>query len=315
MPGRIPETVALGASPLHVSPLGVGTWQWGDRAIWQFGNGYTRADCDDAYASSRTLGVTFFDTAEVYGRGVSEQILGRLVRRESAPPVVATKFAPVPGRLTTASVGRALSASLKRLGLPAVDLYQVHFPFTLLNLDDVMLALADEVAAGRIRAVGVSNFSARQMDRARTVLARRGVPLASNQVSYSLLHRDPERNGVLEACRQLDVRLIAYSPLSQGALTGKYHDGTPVRGLRRVMAPFRPAALRASAPLIQRMREIGAAHGNKTPAQVALNWLMCRGTLPIPGAKNAAQAAANAGALGWELTDEEYAQLSALSRG
>ncbi|HEV2237175.1 MAG TPA: aldo/keto reductase, partial [Ktedonobacterales bacterium] len=97
--------------------------------------------------------------------------------------------------------------------------------------------------------------------------------------------------------------------------TGKYHEGVRIRGVRALTGPFRPAALRASAPLIQRMREIGAAHGDKTPAQVALNWLMCRGALPIPGAKNAAQAAANAGALGWELTDMEYAQLSALSRG
>ena len=315
MTGRIPETVALGASPLRVSPLGVGTWQWGDRSIWRFGTDYTRTDCEAAYASSRAAGITFFDTAEVYGRGTSETILGALVRKDPAPVVVATKFAPLPGRLTPASVGRALEASLRRLGLPAVDLYQVHWPFTLLSLDALMLALADQVEAGRVRAVGVSNFSARQMERARTVLARRGIPLASNQVSYSLLHRDPERNGVLEACRQLDVRLIAYSPLSQGALSGKYHEGTPVRGPRRVMAPFRSAALHASAPLIQRMREIGAAHGGKTPAQVALNWLMCRGALPIPGAKSAAQAAANAGALGWELTDDEYAQLSALSRG
>jgi aryl-alcohol dehydrogenase-like predicted oxidoreductase len=315
MVGRIPETIALGASPLHVSALGVGTWQWGDRTTWRFGTDYARADCEAAYASSRAASITFFDTAEVYGLGASETILGALVRKDPAPVVVATKFAPLPGRLTVASVGRALAASLRRLGLPAVDLYQVHWPFTLLSLDALMLALADQVEAGRVRAVGVSNFSARQTERAHTVLARRGIPLASNQVSYSLLHREPERNGVLEACRQLDVRLIAYSPLSQGALSGKYHEGTPVRGSRRMMAPFRPAALHASAPLIQRMREIGAAHGGKTPAQVALNWLMCRGALPIPGAKNAAQAAANAGALGWELTDDEYAQLSALSRG
>jgi aryl-alcohol dehydrogenase-like predicted oxidoreductase len=315
MPGRIPQTVALGASSLRVSPLGVGTWQWGDRAIWRFGTDYTRADCEAAYASSRAAGVTFFDTAEIYGRGASEELLGVQVRKDLAPPVVATKFAPLPGRLTAASVARALDASLRRLGMSVVDLYQVHWPFTLLNLDTVMLALADQVAAGRVRAVGVSNFSARQIERARTVLARRNIPLASNQVSYSLLHRDPERNGVLEACRQLDVRLIAYSPLSQGALTGKYHEGVRIRGVRALTGPFRPAALHASAPLIQRMREIGAAHGDKTPAQVALNWLMCRGALPIPGAKNAAQATANAGALGWELTDEEYARLSALSRG
>jgi aryl-alcohol dehydrogenase-like predicted oxidoreductase len=314
MPGRIPDTVALGTSPLRVSSLGVGTWQWGDRGYWQFGTDYSRADCEAAYAGSRERGLTFFDTAEIYGRGASEELLGALVRKDPMPPVVATKFAPLPGRLTVASVARALDASLKRLGLPVVDLYQVHWPFTLLNLDAVMLALADQVEAGRVRAVGVSNFSARQMERARSVLARRNIPLASNQVSYSLLHRDPERNGVLEACRQLDVRLIAYSPLGQGALSGKYHEGTRVRGARRMSRLFRPAALHASAPLIQRMREIGAAHGDKTPAQVALNWLMCRGAVPIPGAKNAAQASANAGALGWELTDEEYAQLSALSR-
>ena len=122
MPGRIPETVALGASSLRTSPLGVGTWQWGDRAIWGFGSDYSRADCEAAYASSRAAGITFFDTAEVYGRGASETILGALVQKDLAPVVVATKFAPLPGRLSVASVARALEASLRRLGLPVVDL-------------------------------------------------------------------------------------------------------------------------------------------------------------------------------------------------
>jgi len=119
----------------------------------------------------------------------------------------------------------------------------------------------------------------------------------------------------LDACRELDVRLIAYSPLEQGILTGKYHHGTrPPGGFRGVRGTYRPSALRASLPLIQRLKTIGAAHGGKTPSQVALNWLMRRGALPIPGAKTAAQATANAGALGWDLTDEEVAQLTAMKR-
>ena len=173
-----------------------------------------------------------------------------------------------------------------------------------------MNALADQVEQGRIRAVGVSNYTAKQMRRAHAALAKRGIVLASNQVQYSLLHRAPEQNGVLATCRELDVRLIAYSPLAKGALTGKYHNGEAVRGARKGVRFFRPAALQASAPLIALMAQIGAAHGDKTPAQVALNWLIHQGTLPIPGAKNASQATSNAGALGWDLSDEEFEQIS-----
>jgi aryl-alcohol dehydrogenase-like predicted oxidoreductase len=210
-------------------------------------------------------------------------------------------------------VGQALDASLKRLGMPRVDLYQIHWPYTLLRIDMLMNTLADQVEAGKVRAVGVSNYSARQMQQAHAVLARRGLPLASNQVHYSLLHRAPEQSGVLAACRELDVRLIAYSPLEQGILTGKYHQGTrPPGGTRSLRGAYRPAALRASLPLIQRLEAIGAAHGGKTPGQVALNWLMRRGALPIPGAKTASQAAGNAGAIGWDLTEEEFAQLETL---
>jgi aryl-alcohol dehydrogenase-like predicted oxidoreductase len=306
-------TIAIGRTDLRVSPLGVGTWQWGDASYWRFGGAYGLPDVEDAYRVSREAGIDFFDTAEIYGNGKSESILGALVRRDQGRVVVATKFAPLPTRWTAREVARALDASLTRLGMQQVDLYQIHWPYTLLRIDMLMNALADQVEAGKVRAVGVSNYSVRQMRRAHAVLARRGIPLASNQVHYSLLHRAPERNGVLMACRELDVRLIAYSPLEQGILTGKYHRGaTPPAGVRRVRGPFRASALRASLPLIQRLEQIGAAHGGKTPSQVALNWLIRRGALPIPGAKTAAQAAANAGALGWELTDEEYAQLNML---
>ncbi len=306
-------TIAIGGTDLRVAALGVGTWQWGDR-YWRFGGAYGLSDVEAAYRVSREAGIDFFDTAEIYGRGQSERILGAHVGRDQGPVVVATKFAPLPTRWTARHVARALDASLTRLGMPQVDLYQIHWPYSLMRIDLLMHALADQVEAGTVRAVGVSNYSVRQMRRAHAVLARRGIALASNQVHYSLLHRAPERNGVLMACRELDVRLIAYSPLEQGILTGKYHHGTPPPGgVRGVVGAYRPSALRASLPLIQRLEQIGAAHGGKTPSQVALNWLMRRGALPIPGAKTATQAAANAGSLGWDLTDEEVAQLDKLT--
>jgi aryl-alcohol dehydrogenase-like predicted oxidoreductase len=310
----ISQVCALGKTGLQVSPLGTGTWQWGDRGYWGFGQQYARDEVAAAYNASREAGISFFDTAEVYGRGVSERILGELVRQDPAPVTVATKFAPLPGRWTASSLAAALDASLSRLGLERVDLYQIHWPYTIISLDALMHALADAVEAGKARAVGVSNFSAAQMRRAHQVLAKRGVPLASNQVHYSLLHRKPERNGVLAACRDLGASLIAYSPLEQGMLTGKFHDGAPPPASfsRRMGGAFSPARLRATAPLIAALRQIGEAHRGKTPDQVALNWLMCHGVLPIPGTKSAKQASSNAGALGWQLTEEEFERLSAM---
>ncbi len=307
----MPEMISIGKTDLKVSPLGLGTWQWGDTGTWQYGVGYSQSDVEAAYRASRAAGITFFDTAEIYGKGRSETILGPLVRAERDVVVVATKFAPWPYRLTAGTLAGALDASLKRLGLARVDLYQVHWPWgSPIRIEALMNALADQVEAGKIRAVGVSNYTARQMRRAHAALAKRGIVLASNQVQYSLLHRAPEKNGVLAACRELDVRLIAYSPLAKGALTGKYHQGARVGGMRKRFRFFSAAGLQASAPLVALLISIGAAHEDKTPAQVALNWLVRQGALPIPGAKNASQAASNAGALGWSLTDEEFEQIT-----
>jgi aryl-alcohol dehydrogenase-like predicted oxidoreductase len=191
-----------------------------------------------------------------------------------------------------------------------VDLYQVHWPSPPMPVERWAEALADAVEAGLTRAVGVSNYNAEQLRAAHAVLAKRGIPLASNQVHYSLLHRAPERDGVLAACRELGVTLIAYSPLAKGVLTGKYTPEHPLPGLRGRLYNRRLAELQ---PLLTRLREIGAAHGGKTPAQVALNWLICQGTVPIPGAKNARQVESNLGALGWRLTPDEVATLTALS--
>ncbi len=306
------EIVSLGASGIQVSAVGTGTWQWGDMAFWGYGRGYGRAEVEAAYAASRAAGINFFDTAEIYGRGRSERILGGLVRGDANPAqvVVASKFAPLPQRLSARSVTTALDASLARLGLPRIDLYYVHWHVGLIALDPLMNALADAVEAGKVRAIGVSNYGERKLRRAHALLARRGLPLAANQVHYSLLHRAPERDGVLAACRELGVRLVAYSPLEQGILTGKYHRGEGrANAARRLYAGRHLRRLEASRPLIALLERIGAAH-DKTPEQVALRWLIQQGAVPIPGAKNAAQATANAGALGWQLSDHELMQLT-----
>ncbi len=170
--------------------------------------------------------------------------------------------------------------------------------------------MADAVEAGKVKAVGVSNYSAEQMRIAHAALAKRGIPLASNQIEYSLLHRQPEVKGVLDACRELGITLIAYQPLASGALTGKYVAGARPTGLRRFTGYFRGKGLEAVAPVVALLREIGGRY-SKSPAQVALRWLIeNESVLPIPGAKNGKQAADNAGALSFSLTPAEIEALN-----
>jgi aryl-alcohol dehydrogenase-like predicted oxidoreductase len=295
---------------VRVPHLGIGTWQWGDRFMWGFGGEYADVEVREAFYASLEAGIDFFDTAEVYGLGRSERFLGRFMEESGADVTVATKFMPFPWRLTQGQLLRALRHSLKRLGLPRVDLYQVHFPLPIRSVETWARALADAVDEGLTRAVGVSNYDVEQMGRTFNVLAERGVPLASNQVEYSLLHRKPERNGLLRTCEELDVTLIAYSPIAKGVLTGKYTPENPPPGARRRIYP--PQRLRKIMPLVGLLREIGKGYG-KEPVHVALNWVICKGALPIPGAKNARHARSNAEALGWRLTEDEVAALDEAS--
>lgn len=306
------DLIPLGKTEIRISPAGLGTWQWGDRAMWSYGTTHTDRDIHEAFQASIEGGINFFDTAEVYGKGRSEVLLGECLREMTpdgpgVPLVVATKFAPLPLRLRRDALVKALRASLARLGLDRVDLYQVHFPFSVVPIAVWADALADAVEEGLTRSAGVSNYNAAQMRHAHEVLSRRGIPLASNQVEYHLLNRKVERNGVLQACRELGVTLIAYSPLAKGLLTGKYTPGNRPPGLRKYTA--RSGRLRSVQPLLGLMREIGQAHEFKSPAQVALNWLICKGAVPIPGAKNARQAQENAAATGWRLQAAEIAAL------
>lgn len=291
---------------LHAVEMGLGAMQWGDRAIWQYGHGYGLEEVRGAFQTSLAEGIRFVDTAELYGNGLSERSLGRFLRETDQPVLIATKFFPWPWRFVKGALPRALKGSLARLGVERVDLYQIHWPSPVMSTDSLMDGLAECIKSGLARTVGVSNFGHARMVAAYSALARNEIQLASNQVHYSLLSREVERNGILARCKELGIRMIAYCPLERGILTGKYNPENPPSGRR---AAKYAQILAKIQPLLRLMTEIGQDHGGKSNAQVALNWVICKGALPIPGAKNAEQAQQNAGALGWRLTDAEVAKL------
>nr|WP_230968437.1 aldo/keto reductase [Nostoc sp. WHI] len=307
----------MGQNGPAVTPLCIGTWAWGDKLFWNYGNGYGPEQLQEAFTAALEAGVTFFDTAEVYGMGKSEQFLGQFLQQTQQPVQIATKFGPLPWRFTAQSVSDALTDSLKRLQLERIALYQVHWPFAfLLSQKTLMNALADEVKLGRIAAVGVSNYSAEQMRDAHQILAARGVPLAVNQVRYSLLSRQIESQHIITTARDLGVTILAYSPLAQGLLTGKYTIDSPETptGGRKIDSRFKKEGLQKIAPVISLLRNFGEKY-DRTPAQVALNWLIAQGNvIPIAGVKNAEQVRQNAGALGWRLSDDEIGELEQVSR-
>ena len=304
------DTISNETRFLHAVEFGLGAWQWGDRLIWQYGQAYKDEDCRAAFEVSLEAGIRFVDTAEVYGNGRSERMLGQFLKETEQPVLVATKFFPFPWRFTKKSLKKALERSLERIGVETVDLYQIHQPFSLISIENLMEAMAEAIKEGLTRTVGVSNYNQSQMLRAYSALARKDVPLASNQVSYSLLNRAIEKNGLLARCKELGVRLIAYSPIEKGLLTGKYSTENLPPGIR---GQRYGSLLPKIGPLLKLMTEFGQEHGGKSKAQVALNWCICKGALPIPGAKNARQAEENAGALGWKLTEEEVAKLDEVS--
>jgi aryl-alcohol dehydrogenase-like predicted oxidoreductase len=284
----------LGASGIVVSAIGVGTNRWG-------GQGVAPSELAATYTTSLDAGIFFFDSAEVYSAGRSERHLGHCSRDDPRAVVLASKFAPYPTRFRPTQLDRALDATLARMGRDSIDLYYLHFPYSLVRIESWMDRMAEAVESGKIRAVGVSNCSTSQMRRAKEALARRGIPLAANQVQYSLLHRKPERNGVLATCRELDVALVAYRPLFRGLLGTRLDPGAGATARRN-------AALLDALELVADQRGVSAS-------QVALNWLLCQDELviPIPGVASARHAAENAGALTWRLNDQELGRLDAAS--
>ncbi len=311
--------MALGLTGLRVGAVGQGTNSWRSEAP-------SAVQLVPAFRAALEEGINLFDTAEIYGSGSSERVIGSLLARSSggaevasqvapqaAPqvaPRIASKFFPMPWRFGPGALLRALRASLSRLGLPHLDLYMVHFPTPLVRPETWMEGLADAVAEGLVGAVGVSNYGPRLLRRAHAALAARGIPLACNEVELSLLSRGAEKSGLLRLCRELGVTVIAYRPLALGFLgRGEPAEGGAAPGGWRELLFGRSYARKLSS-VWRLLKQIGDARG-KTLSQVALNWVLCKGALPIPGARSVRHVQENAGAMGWRLSAEQVAALDA----
>ncbi len=311
---------ALGKTDLMVSPIGLGVMEFaGGGGL--VGLGFPVIPQQEKNATIKAAldgGINWFDTAELYGNGMSESSLAKALHaagKRDEDVIVADKWWP--SFRTAGSIRRTIDKRLRFLEGYSIGLYQVHQPRGLSSPEAEMDAMADLVKAGKIRAVGVSNFSADRMRRAHAELQKRGLPLASNQVEYSLMDRSIEANGILDTAKELGVSIIAYTPLASGLLTGKYHRDPAL--LQKKMFYWRgrlERGLEPSRQLIKAMEEIAGRY-NATPAQVALNWLIhFQGdtVVTIPGATRPSQAAESAAAMRFRLSDQEMSLLDELSR-
>jgi aryl-alcohol dehydrogenase-like predicted oxidoreductase len=299
--------INLGKTEIKITRIGIGVMQWGSIKASQANGSQDIRSVLDMYETSCSNGVNFFDTAEVYGNGVSEKNLGNCLRHSSNKVVVASKFMPYPWRVNKRELRSALMRSLERLGLDHIDLYQMHWPLPPVSIPGWMEAMAEVVREGLVKAVGVSNYSPSQTQQAYDSLAQYHIPLASNQVKFSLLDQKPIASGLVELCNQLGVTIIAYSPLEKGILTGKYTTERLPRGL--LSWRYNKSVIMKITTLIKTLQEISAEHGGSTPGQVALNWLSNKGAVPIPGARTVQQAQDNSGAMKWSLDTDEAIRL------
>ncbi|HUR48980.1 MAG TPA: aldo/keto reductase [Acidimicrobiales bacterium] len=292
------------AAGAKVSAIGVGTWQFGARE-WGYGEDYATKTAGDIVRRALELGINLFDTAEVYGLGRSERILGETLEKHDwrDRAFLATKFWPV--LPTAAVVTQRARASAARLRTDRIDLYQVHWPNPMFPTRMVLTAMRDAHDSGLLEHVGVSNYDLTRWKAAESAF---GGPVLSNQVSFSLANRKPLQRLVPWA-QENDRIVIAYSPLAQGLLGGRYDEQNRPSDLRSASRLFLPESLRAARPLIDSLREIARAHDAR-PAQVALAWLISHpNVVAIPGASSVEQLESNAAAADLALTESDRARL------
>ncbi|KAG1143486.1 hypothetical protein G6F37_007511 [Rhizopus arrhizus] len=298
---------------VDVPPIAIGCWQWGDKTVWNW-TPEAEKDAKEAFDTAFELNIPFYDSAEVYGDGESEKEIKRFQEKyseeEKAKQVIATKFFPYDHRTQFPDVLlSALKDSLSRLGSFKVDLYQIHAPIHPVEIEVVANALADAYEAGLVRTVGVSNYSIEEIKRMHTALQKRNIPLASNQISYSLTRTIPEKSGLIKLCHDLGIVILAYSR-NMGLLTGKYPPhGPPPKGRERWFSRFDKEQL---TQLLAVLKKLGEKYG-KTQSAIALNWCIVKGTIPLGGARTAEHVRQNAEALGFRLTDDEVSELDKYS--
>jgi aryl-alcohol dehydrogenase-like predicted oxidoreductase len=278
----------------QVSRIGLGTWQFGSRE-WGYGDAYAAGAARDIVQRARAMGVTLFDTAEVYGLGKSERILGEALGDERTEVAVASKIMPVAPFPPV--IKQRWRGSARRLQLDRIPLYQIHQSNPLVPDSVIMPGMRDLLDNGDIGAAGVSNYS---LDRWQKADAALGRPVISNQVHFSLAFPKALRNLVPFAERENRV-VIAYSPLEQGLLGGKYNVDNRPGGVRAINSLFGTENLRRLEPLLQLLRDV-AKEVDAKPAQVALAWLISYpGVVAIPGASSVEQLEFNVAAADIEL--------------
>jgi aryl-alcohol dehydrogenase-like predicted oxidoreductase len=310
----------LGKTNIEVTPIGLGMMEFsGGGGLMGFA--FPKINQEEKNAAVKAGldgGINWFDTAELYGSGVSEASLATALKaagKGDKDVVVATKWWPL--FRTARNIPKTIENRLRFLDGYSIGLYMVHQPFGFSSREAEMDEMAKLVKAGKIRSVGVSNFNPEQMRRAHRRLREDGLPLAVNQVRFSLLDRSIEKNGVLETAKELGVTIIAYTPLESGLLTGKYHKNPEL--LKKKSAFWRGRLRRSmekSRTLVAALEEIGSKY-NATAAQVALNWVINAngdGIVTIPGVTKVSQAQESAGAMKFSLSTDEIARLNELSR-
>ena len=311
----------LGRTDIMVTPIGLGCWQFSkqNNMAGKFWPNLEDSLIERIVSLCLEGGINWFDTAEVYGGGVSEKALSKALKAAGKKPgevVVATKWWPL--FRFSSNIPRTINIRISALDPYPIDLYQVHQPWGFSGENSEMAKMTELINMKLIRAVGVSNFSAKKMENSWKALQRSGIPLASNQMRYSLLDRRIESNGVMDLAKRLGVTIIAYSPLAQGLVTGKFHDNPELLkniGFRRYSSPFKPEGIEKSRPVINLVKELAIKY-NVTPSQVALNWLIQfngETVVAIPGATKDIHVKENCGAMSFRLSDEDMVRLDKVS--
>ncbi len=312
---------SLGRTSIMVTPIGLGCWQFSKQKNLAGKFWPTLEDdlIEKVVALSIEGGINWFDTAEAYGSGASEIALSKALQaagKKTGDVVIATKWWPA--FRFASNIDKSINKRISALEPYSIDLYQVHQPFSFSGEKSEMEAMAGLVNRKLIKAVGVSNFNARKMKNSWETLQKSGIPLASNQVRYSLLDRKIESNGVMDLAKKLGITIIAYSPLAQGLVTGKFHDNKGLLnniGFRRYSSQFKPAGLEKSRPVVDLVKELSIKY-SVTPSQVALNWLIQYNgdtVVVIPGATKEIHAKENVGAMSFRLSDEDMVRLDNVS--
>lgn len=318
------ELRKLGNSDLMLSPLGLGCWQFsnGKGMVGKFWPALQKEDVHKIVQTSLQGGINWFDTAEVYGGGQSEQILANVLEEvgnsEADNAYIATKWWPM--FRTAGSISSTINERIRLLNHRTIHLYQVHQPYSFSSVASEMTAMAQLVKQGKIKNVGVSNFSAKKMREADRVLREHGLRLTSNQVKYSLLDRRIEQNGILDTAKELGVAIIAYSPLEQGILSGKFHRNPSlvksISGPRKWGAAFRASGMKKSKPLIDVLEQLALQY-EASPTQIALNWMIHandKTVFAIPGASKVHHAEENVKAMTFSMTTGEIDSISMISQ-